>query len=133
MSGYLGSIGFAFPAAMGAWAAVGHERPIISVSGDGGFGQYLAEFTTAVKYNMPICHILLNNEELGKISKEQRAGKFPVWQTSLHNPNFAEYAKLCGGQGFRVTHPDEMAGVIQAGLTCGGPAIVEILTDPSQT
>jgi pyruvate oxidase len=133
MSGYLGSIGFSFPAAMGAWAAVGHERPILSVSGDGGFGQYLAEFTTAVKYNMPICHILLNNEELGKISKEQRAGKFPVWQTSLHNPNFAEYAKLCGGHGFRVTHPDELAEAIQAGLTCGGPAIVEILTDPSQT
>ena len=42
MSGYLGSIGFAFPGAIGAWAAVGRERPIVSVSGDGGFGQYLA-------------------------------------------------------------------------------------------
>jgi pyruvate oxidase len=40
MSGYLGSIGFGFPAAMGAWAAVGEERPVISISGDGGFGQY---------------------------------------------------------------------------------------------
>jgi thiamine pyrophosphate-dependent acetolactate synthase large subunit-like protein/nitrite reductase/ring-hydroxylating ferredoxin subunit len=47
MSGYLGSIGFGFPAAMGAWAAA-PERPILSVSGDGGFGQYMAEFTTAV-------------------------------------------------------------------------------------
>jgi thiamine pyrophosphate-dependent acetolactate synthase large subunit-like protein/nitrite reductase/ring-hydroxylating ferredoxin subunit len=133
MSGYLGSIGFGFPAAMGAWAAVGDQRKIVSVSGDGGFGQYLADFTTAVKYNMPICHILLNNEELGKISKEQRASKFPVWQTSLHNPNFAEFAKLCGGHGFRVANPAEMAEAIQAGLTCGGPAIVEILTDPTQT
>jgi pyruvate oxidase len=133
MSGYLGSIGFAFPAALGAWAATGHSRKIVSVSGDGGFGQYLADFTTAVKYNMPICHILLNNSELGKISKEQRAGKFPVWQTSLHNPNFAEYAKLCGGFGVRVTKPDEMVDAIQAGLDADGPAIVEILTDPTQT
>lgn len=133
MSGYLGSIGFAFPAAMGAWAAVGDRRRIISVSGDGGFGQYLAEFTTAVKYQMPICHILLNNEELGKISKEQRAGKFHVWQTSLHNPSFAEYARLCGGHGFRAASPEEVAGAIEAGLNCGGPAIVEILTDPRQT
>ncbi|MEM7345317.1 MAG: thiamine pyrophosphate-binding protein [Chloroflexota bacterium] len=139
MSGYLGSIGFSFPAAMGAWAAVGDAsrrnapRRIISVSGDGGFGQYLADFTTAVKYNMNICHILLNNSELGKISKEQRAGVYPVWQTSLHNPNFAEYAKLCGGHGFRASTADEVAQAITAGLNAEGPAIVEILTDPSQT
>jgi len=48
MSGYLGSIGFGHPAAMGAWAA--HpDRPVVAVTGDGGFGQYLAELTTAVK------------------------------------------------------------------------------------
>ena len=82
---------------------------------------------------MPICHILLNNQELGKISKEQRAGHFHVWQTSLTNPNFAEYAKLCGGYGFRVTKPGEMAAAIEAGLNVDGPAIVEILTDPAQT
>ena len=133
MSGYLGSIGFSFPAAMGAWAAVGDQRKIVSVSGDGGFGQYLADFTTAVKYNMPICHILLHNEELGKISKEQRAGQFKVWQTSLHNPNFSEYAKLCGGTGIRASTPEEVGPAIEAGLKADGPAIVEILTDPSQT
>jgi thiamine pyrophosphate-dependent acetolactate synthase large subunit-like protein/nitrite reductase/ring-hydroxylating ferredoxin subunit len=133
MSGYLGSIGFAFPAALGAWAAVGDQRKVVSVSGDGGFGQYLADFTTAVKYNMPICHILLNNEELGKISKEQRAGGYPVWQTALHNPNFAEYAKLCGAAGFRASTPAEVGPAIAAGLATPGPALVEILTDPAQT
>jgi thiamine pyrophosphate-dependent acetolactate synthase large subunit-like protein/nitrite reductase/ring-hydroxylating ferredoxin subunit len=133
MSGYLGSIGFAFPAALGAWAATGDRRKIVSVSGDGGFGQYLADFTTAVKYKMPICHILLNNEELGKISKEQRAERLPVWQTGLHNPNFAEYAQLCGGHGFRVASPDQVVPAIKAGLDTDGPAIVEILTDPTQT
>ena len=54
MSGYLGSIGFSFPAAMGAWAATHDQdqyrgRKVISVSGDGGFGQYMGDFTTAVK------------------------------------------------------------------------------------
>jgi len=133
MSGYLGSIGFGFPAALGAWAAVGDTRKVVSISGDGGFGQYMGDFTTAVKYNMPICHILLNNEELGKISKEQRAGHFPVWQTGLHNPNFAEYARLCGGHGFRVTKPVELVEALAAGLAAEGPAIIEILTDPTQT
>src|SRR5205085_3241993 len=72
MSGYLGSIGFGFPAAMGAWAATrGTGRKVFSLSGDGGFGQYLAEMTTAVRHSMPITHVLLNNDELGKISKEQ--------------------------------------------------------------
>ncbi len=133
MSGYLGSIGFSFPAALGAWAAVGNSRKVVSVSGDGGFGQYLAEFTTAVKYDMNICHVLLNNDELGKISKEQRAEHFPVWQTGLHNPDFAEFANLCGGHGFRVTRPEELAPALQAGMSATGPAIVEILTDPLQT
>ena len=129
MSGYLGSIGFAFPGAIGAWAAVGHERPIVSVSGDGGLGQYLAEFTTAVKYKMNITHILLNNCELGKISKEQRTGEWDVWQTSLHNPNFAKFAENCGGFGIQVRDKSELDSAMQQALAYDGPALVEIMAD----
>ena len=103
---------------------------MISVSGDGGFGQYLAEFTTAVKYGMNITHILLNNSQLGKISKEQRAGEFQVWQTDLHNPSFAAYARLCGGKGTKVTAADELGPAIAEALAHDGPALVEIVTDP---
>ncbi len=102
MSGYLGSIGFGYPAAMGAWAAA-PDRPIVAVTGDGGFAQYMAELTTAVKHDMNITHVLLNNGQLGKISKEQRAGEWEVWQTSLHNPDFSAYARNCGALGIRVT------------------------------
>jgi thiamine pyrophosphate-dependent acetolactate synthase large subunit-like protein len=134
MSGYLGSIGFAFSAAMGAWAATQDQdeyrgRKVISISGDGGFGQYMGDFTTAVKYNMDITHILLNNSELGKISKEQRAGEWPVWATDLHNPSFAAFAKLCGGKGFRVTEADKFEAAVQKALAHDGPALVEIITD----
>ena len=103
MSGYLGSIGFAYPAAIGAWAAVGGARKVIAVSGDGGFGQYLAELTTAVKHGMDITHVLVDNGQLGKISKEQRAGDWAVWETSLVNPDFSEYARICGALGIKVT------------------------------
>ncbi|MEM1242837.1 MAG: thiamine pyrophosphate-binding protein [Cyanobacteria bacterium P01_H01_bin.26] len=130
MSGYLGSIGFAFPAAMGAWAAAGQERPIVSVSGDGGLGQYLAEFTTAVKYGMNITHILVNNAQLGKISKEQRAGEWDVWQTSLHNPDFSKYAENCGGLGIRVTKQEDLNEAIIKALAYQGAALVEIMADP---
>ena len=129
MSGYLGSIGFSLPAAMGAWAAVGDDRKVVSISGDGGFGQYAMEFTTAVKYRMPICHVLLNNSELGKISKEQRAAEWDVWQTKLHNPDFAAFATLCGGLGIRVTEPSELDEALATAMAHDGPALVEVVTD----
>ena len=131
MSGYLGSIGFALPAALGAWAAVGDNRKVISISGDGGLGQYLAEFTTAVKYEMPITHIVLNNNELAKISREQVSALRPVWQTELVNPDFAAYAELCGGRGFRVDDPDDLEPILSEALAVtGGPALVEVTTSP---
>jgi thiamine pyrophosphate-dependent acetolactate synthase large subunit-like protein len=134
MSGYLGSIGFAFPAAMGAWAATRVQadyqgRKVISVSGDGGFGQYMAELTTAVQYGMDICHVLLNNAELGKISKEQRAGQWPVWQTSLRNPNFAAYAESSGGLGIRVERLDELSDALERAIAHAGPALVDVVAD----
>ena len=130
MSGYLGSIGFAYPAAMGAWAATGGRRPIIAVTGDGGFAQYLAEVTTAVKHGMNITHVLLNNGQLGKISKEQRAGEWDVWETSLHNPDFSQYAELCGARGIRVTGAAALPGALAEALAHAGPAMVEVMTDP---
>lgn len=135
MSGYLGSIGFGFPAAMGAWAATQDReafrgRKVISVSGDGGFGQYAMEFTTAVKYGMNITHVLMNNSELGKISKEQRAGEFPVWQTGLVNPPFAGFARACGGMGRLVSARDELDRHLSEALAHEGPSLVEVITDP---
>ena len=129
MSGYLGSIGFAFPAAMGAWAAVGDMRQVVSISGDGGFGQYAMELTTAVKYGMNLTHVLLDNSELGKISKEQRAAHWDVWQTSLHNPDFAAFAELCGAKGIRVTDLDDLESAIAEAMAHAGPALVDIVTD----
>ena len=136
MSGYLGSIGYALPAALGAWAATQeenspfHGRPVLSISGDGGFGQYMGELTTAVKYGMNITHILLNNSELGKISKEQRSGEWDVWQTSLHNPDFAAFAALCGAKGIRVTKKEDLDDAIAEALAHDGPALVDIVADP---
>ena len=134
MSGYLGSIGFGFPAAMGAWAATQDfewlkGRKIISISGDGGFGQYAMELPTAVKYRMDITHVLLHNGELGKITKEQKSGEWPVWETGLHNPSFAAFAKICGAYGEMVVSSDKVEDALQKALDVDGPALVEIMTD----
>lgn len=102
----------------------------MSVSGDGGFAQYMGEFLTAVKYGMNVTHILLNNNELGKISREQRSEGWPVWQTSLKNLSFAEYAEKCGGLGVRVERTEELAGALQRAFRYEGPSLVEIISDP---
>ncbi len=129
MSGYLGSIGFGYPAAMGAWAAA-PDRPIVAVTGDGGFAQYMAELTTAVKHGMKITHVLLNNGQLGKISKEQRAGEWDVWQTTLHNPDFSAFARNCGACGVRVTDAAQLDAALAEAVAHDGPAMVEVITDP---
>ncbi|MEM9552688.1 MAG: thiamine pyrophosphate-binding protein [Acidobacteriota bacterium] len=142
MSGYLGSIGFGYPAALGAWAATrAHrvnddafwrqfaDRPVVCVTGDGGFGQYPWEVNTAVLHGMNITHVLLNNDELGKISKEQRAGHWATWQTKLNNPHIADYVTSCGGLGLRVERPEDLQDALRQALAHDGPATVEVITD----
>jgi thiamine pyrophosphate-dependent acetolactate synthase large subunit-like protein len=113
---------------MGAWAAA-PDRPVVAVTGDGGFGQYLGEMTTAVKYGMNITHVLLDNGMLGKITKEQRAAEWDVWQTSLHNPDFAAYAQLCGAHGERVTTRTQLDDALAAAFAHAGPSLVHVVTD----
>ena len=129
MSGYLGSIGFALPASIGAWAAVGDKRPVIAVAGDGGICQYLAEFTTLVRYQIPVKVIVINNNELGKISKEQRAGGWDKWATDLVNPDFAAYATGCGGLGIAVSHKEGLDSAFKQLFKHKGPALLEIKAD----
>jgi pyruvate oxidase len=129
MSGYLGSIGFGYPAALGAWAAA-PGRPIVAVTGDGGFGQYAAELTTAVKYGIAIKHVLLDNRSLGKIGKEQLAADFPVWHTSLHNPDWAAYARLCGATGIKADRQDQLDKAMTELFAAPGPAMLHVEQDP---
>jgi pyruvate oxidase len=128
MSGYLGSIGFGYPAAIGAHLAA-PDRPVVAVTGDGGFGQYAMELTTAVKYAMPIKHVLLNNNALGKISKEQLAVDYPVWHTSLRNPDWAAFAQQCGAVGIRVTHRDQLPDAMRTLFAADGPALLCVEQD----
>ena len=117
---------------MGAWAALqadGSDRKVVAVAGDGGFGQYAMEITTAVKYGMDITLVLLHNAQLGKISKEQRAVEYDVWQTSLHNPDFSRFAEICGALGIRVTEPEELDDAFATALAHPGVAVVEIMQD----
>ncbi len=66
---------------------------------------------------------------LGKITKEQRAARFDVWQTSLHNPDFAEYARISGAPGIRVERADQLGAAPADALAHPGPAVVDVVAD----
>ena len=78
---------------------------------------------------MPVKLIILNNHELGKISKEQRAGEFDVWKTSLSNPNFAEFAHSCGAWGKRVENQKDLEKYMKELFEQPNPGVLEIMTD----
>ena len=89
----------------------------------------MADFLTAMKYMMPIKIFILNNGQLGMIMQEQKIEGYPNWQTELYNCNFAEYAKNCGGLGFKVTEPKQLPTVVDEALASDKPTIVDIVTD----
>lgn len=131
MSGYLATMGFALPAALAARLAY-PDRPAVCITGDGGFTMAMAEFLTAVKYDLPVTVVVLNNHELGMILVEQQMEHYPAFGTELHNPDFADYAQACGGAGFRVERPDELAPAVTRALAAGVPALVDVETDPKR-
>lgn len=65
---------------------------MVSISADGGFGRCAMELTTAVQHGMDITHVLLNNSELAKITKEQTSASYDALETAPHDPSFARFA-----------------------------------------
>jgi thiamine pyrophosphate-dependent acetolactate synthase large subunit-like protein len=72
---------------------------------------------------------VINNNELGKISKEQRAGGWDKWATDLENSDFAAYAKSCGGLGIKVTTKEELETAFLKLFKHQGPALLEVQAD----
>jgi pyruvate oxidase/acetolactate synthase-1/2/3 large subunit len=129
MSGYLASMGYGLPAALTA-QLVYPERQVVCITGDGGFSMVMADFLTAVRNELPIKIFLFNNHQLGMIMQEQKVEKYPVWQTELYNPDFAAYARDCGGMGISVKTPEELPGAVDKALASEKSVIVDIETDP---
>ncbi len=78
---------------------------------------------------MDITVVVLDNSELGKISKEQRAGSFDVWQTALVNPDFAAFARSCGAFASTARTNAELGDALAAALEHRGPSLVHVLAD----
>ncbi len=131
VSAWLGSMGFGLPAAMAAKLAEPHKQSV-AVVGDGGFTMLMGDFVTAVKYDLDMTVIVFNNHRLGMIKFEQEVHGMPEFGTHLTNPDFAQYAEICGGRGFHVTDRNEVEDAIREALASPMPTVVDIATDPNE-
>lgn len=113
-------------------AQIAHpERQCIAFVGDGGFSMLMAEFATAVKYQLPIKVIIIKNNTLGQIKWEQMVflGN-PEYGCELHPIDFAAFARACGGTGFTIEDPAECGAILDQAFATPGPVVVEAVVDP---
>ena len=131
MSGYLATMGFGFPGALAAKIAYPGKQ-VFCITGDGGFSMAMGDFVTAIKYNLPMVVVVLNNRQLGMIQVEQMQEHYPNFATDLLNPDFARYADICGGAGIRVERPEELKPALGKAMALNRPVIVDVSTDPKR-
>jgi pyruvate oxidase len=129
LSGGLASMAYALPGAIGAQLANPDKR-VFALAGDGAFAVLLGEFATAVKYDLAMVVLVLNNAKLGFITLEQQSKGLPDYGTGLENPDFAAFARACGGVGFTVDRPDQLENAIEDALATKKPAVIDIMVDP---
>jgi pyruvate oxidase len=128
LSGNIASMGFGFPAALAAQLAY-PDRQVVCVTGDGGFGMVMADFTTAVREELPVTVIVFNDESLKNIKKEMARDGYPAFGVDFPNPDFAAFAQTAGGVGYRVEEPGDLDAAIEAALGSGRPALVDVVVD----
>jgi pyruvate dehydrogenase (quinone)/pyruvate oxidase len=130
LSGNLASMANGLPYTIAAQIAY-PDRQCIAFVGDGGFSMLMAEFATAVKYQLPIKVIIIKNNTLGMIKWEQMVflGN-PEFGCDLQPIDFVAFAKACGGTGMAIEDPVDCGQILDRALSTPGPVIVEAIVDP---
>ncbi|PYV50825.1 MAG: pyruvate oxidase [Acidobacteria bacterium] len=129
LSGNLATMACGLPYAIAAQIAY-PDRQVVAFVGDGGFSMLMADFVTAVKYQLPIKVVIIKNNVLGQIKWEQMVflGN-PEFGVQLHPIDFAEFAHACGGVGFTLDDPAECGSTMDQFLAAPGPAILQAVVD----
>ncbi len=126
-SGGLGTMGFGFPAAIGA--QVGRpDALVIDIAGDGSLMMNIQELATAVCHDLPVKIVVLNNGYLGMVRQwQQMFYKGRYSSTDLcGNPDFAPIAEAFGAAGITVTAKDELDDALAEGMNNGRPTIIDV-------
>ena len=128
-----GSMAVGLPSAIGAQLA-NPSREVWAISGDGAFNMAMQDFVTAVRYNLPIKVLILNNSQLSFVKLEmEEVGLAPALDAlEQQNMNFAAYAKLCGGEGIRVEEADEIEKAIEMAKLSKKPFIIDAVVNSGE-
>jgi acetolactate synthase I/II/III large subunit len=129
----LGTMGFGFPAAIGAKAAR-QNVPVVDIAGDGSFNMSENSLAVSVLDNLPVIVILLNNYMLGMVAQWQRTFYNRRYEgVHLHNcPDYTKIADAYGAQGIRVQSLSELENAIRAALKSNVATIIDIPIDPEE-
>ncbi|MDX2203149.1 MAG: thiamine pyrophosphate-binding protein [Hyphomicrobiaceae bacterium] len=124
--GYQGTLGFGFPTALGAKAA-NPDKPVVAVTGDGGFMFAVQELATAVQYGIAVVVLLFNNASYGNVMRDQKQGfGNRLIGSALQNPDFMALAKAFGVAGHRVASPEALRPVLAKAIRSKVPVLIEI-------
>ncbi len=131
-SGFSGTLGAGVPMALGV--KVAHpDRPVVALTGDGGFLFGGAELATAVQFGINLVTVLFNNSAYGNVMRDQKRlfdGRDSG--SALKNPDFQAYAKSFGVPTWRVTDGDGLRKALTEALAANSPALIEVITDIGQ-
>ncbi|MDD3014377.1 MAG: biosynthetic-type acetolactate synthase large subunit [Candidatus Gastranaerophilales bacterium] len=131
-SGGLGTMGFGFPAAMGAQIAF-PERLVIDISGDGSFQMNIQELATCVNYKVPVKICIINNGHLGMIRQLQEVLFDKNYsQCLITGPDFVKLAEAYGAAGIRVTKEEDIIPAMQKAFDIDGPVIIDFIVQPEE-
>jgi len=133
-SGGLGTMGFGFPAAIGAQVAC-PGKTVFDIAGDGSFQMNIQELSTAVERKLPVKVAILNNGFLGMVRQWQEMffdHRYSSTVLGPGNPDFVKVAEAYGACGLRVTEPSQVRPVIDEALACDGPVVIDFRIDPEE-
>ena len=132
-SGGLGTMGYGFPAAIGAQAAF-PDRTVIDIAGDGSIQMNIQELATAVQYQLNVKVMILNNGFLGMVRQWQSLfyrGRYSHTSMAV-SPDFVKLAEAYGAYGIRVDKPSEVEDAIRKALSIKGPVFVDFHVEPEE-
>ncbi len=132
-SGGLGTMGYGFPAALGAQAAF-PDKVVIDIAGDGSIQMNIQELATAVQYNLPVKVAILNNGFLGMVRQWQELffdRRYSHTRMEVA-PDFVKLAEAYGALGLRAERPEEVRPVIERALAHPGPVFMDFRVDPEE-
>lgn len=129
-SGGLGTMGYGFPAAIGA--KVGRPQDtVIDIAGDGSIQMNIQELATAVYYNIPVVVAILNNSRLGMVRQWQTMFYDERYSsTIISGPDFVKLAEAYGAVGLRVTEAGDVKPALEKAIAAQKPVLIDFVVDP---